>query len=235
MPHCRECDEKPWVKLAIASDCRSPPAPCVKTRAASMRARSPAAFVVYTHSIGDLGGKGTCKVRCAGVFASLSSDILGGVYCDLWILKTTVNTNLSIRGFEEIDWRSSTCSRLNSGNFLILRDVLYLGTGQYLPTEQAMTNQHGRARTQGASHFEPDALFEAWGKDKKCMPQDDDLRSSIISVFNLPHNDSHVYHAVASVTLSQVQEAIKHGGQAGLHTWYLDDEGKAVRRSHWYY
>lgn len=98
-----------------------------------------------------------------------------------------------------------------------------------------MTNQQGRARTQGASHFEPDTLFEAWSKDKERLPENDDLRSSIISVFNLPHNDSYVYHAVASVTLTQVQEAITHGGQAGLHTWYLDDEGKAVRISHWYY
>lgn len=98
-----------------------------------------------------------------------------------------------------------------------------------------MTNQQGRARTQGASHFEPDALFEAWSKDEERLPENDDLRSSIISVFNLPHNDSYVYHAVASVTLTQVQEAITQGGQAGLHTWYLDDEGKAVRISHWYY
>ena len=94
-----------------------------------------------------------------------------------------------------------------------------------------MTNQQGRARTKGASHFEPDALFETWSKDRKGMPENDDLRSSIISLFNLPHNDSYVYHAIASVTLSQVQEAVNYGGKVGLHTWYLDDEGKPVRKS----
>ena len=93
----------------------------------------------------------------------------------------------------------------------------------------AMALQLRPARTEGASHFEPDALFEAWGKDRKSLPDNDDLKSSIISTFNLPHNDGYVYHATASVTLSQVQEAIDHGSEAGLHAWYLDDEGKPVR------
>ena len=76
MLDCRECDEKPCVKLEIASDCKFPPAPCVKTRAASMQARSPTFFVLYTQSMGDLGGKGTCKERCAGGSAGPFSDIL---------------------------------------------------------------------------------------------------------------------------------------------------------------
>ena len=92
-----------------------------------------------------------------------------------------------------------------------------------------MTLQQGRARTKGSSHFDPDALFEAWNTTQNSLPENDDLKSSIISTFNLPHNDSYVYHATASVTLSQAQEAIKHGNKAGLHAWYLDDEGKPVR------
>ncbi len=92
-----------------------------------------------------------------------------------------------------------------------------------------MTLQHGRARTKGSSYFEPDALFETWIKDQKSLPENDDLKSSIISTFNLPQNDSYVYYATASVTLSQVQEAINHGSKAGLHAWYLDDEGRPVR------
>ena len=63
------------------------------------------------------------------------------------------------------------------------------------------------------------------------MPENDDFKSSIISIFELPDNDSYVYHATASVTLSQVQAAIDYGGKAGLHAWYLDDEGKSVRKS----
>lgn len=106
--------------------------------------------------------------------------------------------------------------------------------GGFLPIGTAMTLQQGRPRTKGASHFEPDIIFDSWNKGQKYLPEDDDLRSSIIATFNLPYNDSYVYHAIASVTLSQVQEAINHGGKAGLHAWYMDDEGKPVRRSHQY-
>lgn len=97
-----------------------------------------------------------------------------------------------------------------------------------------MTNQRGRAGTGGSSHFEPDLFFETWNKGLKSVPDNDSFRSCIISMFELPHNDSYVYHATASVTLSQVQEAIKYGGKAGLHAWYLDDQGKSVRKSRRY-
>ena len=63
------------------------------------------------------------------------------------------------------------------------------------------------------------------------MPKDDDLRASITSAFNLSNRDSYVYHAIASVTLSEVQEAIENGNENGLHAWYLDAEGKAVQFS----
>ena len=83
-------------------------------------------------------------------------------------------------------------------------------------------------RTTGAAFFDPDALFATWAKEPT-PPQNDDLRSSIITTFNLPSNDSYVYHAIASVTLSQVQEAVNHGSGVGLHAWYRDHEGKEVR------
>ena len=79
-----------------------------------------------------------------------------------------------------------------------------------------------------SSHFDPDALFEKWSRDEKTLPESSDFRSSIISTFSLPQNDSYVYHAMASVTLSQVQTAIDHGGDSGLHAWYLDDTGESV-------
>ena len=78
------------------------------------------------------------------------------------------------------------------------------------------------------SHFDPDALLEKWSGDEKTLPESSDFRSSIISTFSLPHDDSYVYHAIASVTLSQVQTAIDHGGDSGLHAWYLDGTGKSV-------
>ena len=93
-----------------------------------------------------------------------------------------------------------------------------------------MTNQQGRVQTKGASLFNPDGILEAWSKFQKRTPENDDFKSSIISVFNLPHNDNYVYHAVASVTLSQVQEAINHGAKFGLHNWYLTDKGDPVRK-----
>ena len=85
-----------------------------------------------------------------------------------------------------------------------------------------------KARTKGSSHFEPDVLFEAWAPPQKALPEDNDFKSSIISTFNLPQNDSYVYHATASVTLSQVQGAVDHGGKSGLHAWYLNEEGVPV-------
>ena len=85
--------------------------------------------------------------------------------------------------------------------------------------------------TEGASYFDPDGLFEKWAAGPKTLPEDNDLRSSIISTFSLPQNDSYVYHAIASVTLSQVQAAISHGGESGLHRWYFDHEGQLVKAS----
>lgn len=93
-------------------------------------------------------------------------------------------------------------------------------------------SKHTRAYTEGSSQFEPDSLFAAWEFGQKTLPNDNDLRSSIISTFNLPPNDDYIYHATASVTLSQVQTAINHGGDSGLHAWYLDDEGNPVNHHH---
>ena len=89
-------------------------------------------------------------------------------------------------------------------------------------------SQHIEPHTKGSSQFHPDSLFAAWESGQKTLPKDNDLRSSIISTFNLPPNDDYIYHATASVTLSQVQTAINHGGDSGLHAWYLDQEAKPV-------
>ena len=85
-----------------------------------------------------------------------------------------------------------------------------------------------RARTEGSSDFDPRDFFDSWVDGSKCLPYDNDLHASIISAFDLPKDDSYVYHAIASVTLSQVQTAISHGGSFGLHAWYCDDGGKPV-------
>ncbi|KAL8784976.1 MAG: hypothetical protein Q9213_003637 [Squamulea squamosa] len=84
-----------------------------------------------------------------------------------------------------------------------------------------------QSQTTGSAYFAPDAFFESWTKDSKVLlPHKDDLRSSIISAFNLAGSDNYVYHAAASVTLTQVQDAIQHAGEHGLHAWYPDETGK---------
>lgn len=79
---------------------------------------------------------------------------------------------------------------------------------------------------EGSASFEPDAFFEAWPTSAGI--EKDNLESLIKSQFGLKQNDSYVYHAVASVTLTQVQRVIGHGGQQGLHAWYRDTEAKPV-------
>ena len=84
-----------------------------------------------------------------------------------------------------------------------------------------------KARTVGAASFDPDDFFDAWiGPDSG--PQNDDLKGAIIRAFKLKTNDDYAYHAIASVTLSQVQQAIRAGRQHSLHAWYLFEDGKPV-------
>ena len=82
--------------------------------------------------------------------------------------------------------------------------------------------------TIGSNSFAPDAFFEAWAKGDKSAPADTSLRASIIGSFGLPKDDSYIYHAIASVTLNQVQVAIDAGRRNGLLDWYLDKEGTPV-------
>ena len=98
----------------------------------------------------------------------------------------------------------------------------------------SMASSQPKARTIGAAQFDPDEFFKAWATRPPTLSESEDLRSLIITAFDLPHNDSYVYHAIASVTLAQVQQAIRHGGEAGLHAWYLDEEGKPVISSRRY-
>lgn len=93
-----------------------------------------------------------------------------------------------------------------------------------------MTTPKAQVRTVGAFSLNPDTFFETWAVDgPNLLPKNNDFRTSIIKTFGLPSNDDYVYHATASVTLAQVQNAINFGGTNGLHAWYLDDEGKQVR------
>lgn len=82
----------------------------------------------------------------------------------------------------------------------------------------------------GLSVSNPNSYF----KDTSCATtallylEKNDLRSAIVEGFNLPENDSYVYHAIASVTLSQVQAAIEAGTTNGLCDWYVNEQGISV-------
>jgi hypothetical protein len=85
-----------------------------------------------------------------------------------------------------------------------------------------------RPSTVGSLNFDPDIFFETWGKLDRSFPSNLNLQSAITAWFGLKEKGNYVYHAIASVTSSQVQQAIEYGGQAGLHAWYLDESGKPV-------
>ena len=82
----------------------------------------------------------------------------------------------------------------------------------------------------GSASFNPERFFSAWQEGKISAPADksNDLRTSIRTAFDLPENDPYVYHAIASVTLAQVQTAVNSGAEYGLHSWYRDGEGQPV-------
>jgi hypothetical protein len=84
--------------------------------------------------------------------------------------------------------------------------------------------------TVGAESFDPDDLFQDEQKLKEANSHlaNNDLRSAVIAFFALPATDDYVYHAISSVTLAQVQQAVQQGGQHGLHDWYKDVDSKSV-------
>jgi hypothetical protein len=97
--------------------------------------------------------------------------------------------------------------------------------------ELAIMPPRNKPYTEGSrSLFDPDAFFDNWDPSSlELIESNKDLRGAIIKIFNLPQNDSYVYHAPpAAVTLAQVQSAINAGRVNGLLAWYRDGEGKEV-------
>ncbi|KIW00133.1 uncharacterized protein PV09_08311 [Verruconis gallopava] len=85
----------------------------------------------------------------------------------------------------------------------------------------------GGAKTIGSSHFDPVRFLESWNASTRA-PQNNDLRAAIMNAFGLKPTDDYVYHAIASVTLAQVQVAIDHGSANGMHAWYRDEAGQQI-------
>lgn len=85
------------------------------------------------------------------------------------------------------------------------------------------------ASSVASSTFQPDDFFERWSKGEIGAPKGaGDFRRAIIQCFDLGPDDQYVYHAIASVTLEQIQTAVNHGGKFRLHAWYQDANGKEV-------
>ena len=82
----------------------------------------------------------------------------------------------------------------------------------------------------GISISNPHSYFkdESHTSDAISKLYGNDFRSAIIQSFNLSEDDSYVYHAIASVTLSEVQAALEAGTANGLCDWYLDERGATV-------
>jgi hypothetical protein len=78
--------------------------------------------------------------------------------------------------------------------------------------------------TVGSRSFDPSLLFEDQSLLDKVHTHlnQNDLRAAIVAAFNLPEADDYIYHATASVTLAQVQNAVIAGPANGLHDWYID-------------
>ena len=86
-----------------------------------------------------------------------------------------------------------------------------------------------KAVTIGSTIFDPNQLLDSWKPE--FAPQNDNLKEAIQKTFGLKQNDNYVYHAIASVTLAQVQVAIEHGGSNGMHAWYRDEAGNQVTQN----
>jgi hypothetical protein len=83
-----------------------------------------------------------------------------------------------------------------------------------------------KAGTIGSKTFSADEIFEQWSSES--VPKGNDFRTCVVEAFGLSQNDDYVYHAVASVTLAQVQAAVNAGARNGMHDWYKDSVDQLV-------
>lgn len=62
---------------------------------------------------------------------------------------------------------------------------------------------------------DPDARAQA-----VALLRENDFAGAVKAYFGLPTEDTYIYHAMTSVSLSQVQHVVSLGGANGLHAWY---------------
>lgn len=82
----------------------------------------------------------------------------------------------------------------------------------------------------GSRGFDPDQQV----KDQTALEtafehlRRDQLGDAITSWFKLPRADVYPYHAMTTVRLPQVQQAVNARSANGLHDWYRDEDDKPV-------
>ena len=85
------------------------------------------------------------------------------------------------------------------------------------------------ARTENSASFSPDAFLDPSDatvglQAARPFLEKNDFRGAIIAAFALSERDAYTYHAMASVSLAQVQSAVDAGPANRLHAWYIDDQ-----------
>ena len=93
-----------------------------------------------------------------------------------------------------------------------------------LPSSGATNTAASTASSNPNKYFSAASALET----SKARLEEDNFRDAVITGFGLEQDDSFVYHAIASVTLEQVQSAVDAGTAHGLCDWYLDGDGKVV-------
>ncbi|OTA01434.1 hypothetical protein A9Z42_0017480 [Trichoderma parareesei] len=88
-----------------------------------------------------------------------------------------------------------------------------------------------RPRCAGSPSFAPDEVIQDLPRLQQAreLLAANDLYNASRVLLGLPERDTFTYHAMTSVTLAQVQHVVELGGVNGLHAWYRDEDGTAVR------
>jgi len=79
---------------------------------------------------------------------------------------------------------------------------------------------------EGSPSWNPDTYLtdaELHARAQAYLSEKNDLRSAITTSFSLRKADNYVYHAIAAVTLAQVQQGVNLGRAHGLHNWYYGE------------
>lgn len=81
----------------------------------------------------------------------------------------------------------------------------------------------------GSKTFRPGEIDPALQQTILKLLFQNNLFHATCALFDIPEDDTYIYHATASVQLRQVQHVVSLGGSNGLHAWYRSEDGSVVR------